>query len=700
VGQGWYRDTSCPYFGHSDSGKLMLPGVFLPVKLDGRVAMGISVRKLFSLFVLIAFFWVIPAKAGTCTDGVNARLRQLNASVTNCKYVDYTAGSDSNSGDDESNPWKHMPGMTGWTVSLTSPTDNCTGNCASFSPGAGTALILKGGTVWPYTVFPLTFCPGYASGGGTCSGSWGGSGSTSTFGCQGPGCMVIGVDPTWNQGTVNAITMTRDLGGCKGAPVVTISGGGGSGAAAHAVMIPPTVVSDSNASFAGGIAYIQIDSPGNGYISNPDVTISGSGCRPQAAVADITRAIWDYGLNSGYVFKQTGNAFQHGPMWTGGGGGNYGIIDSIETRNLLTDPTTVSALGVFQDNMGHSTDANIWSHNYKENACVQGQSEGEDGINTNANGAHEVRDSFTSNGEQLQVGPAGFCGVSAGHPWVYGSGGMNMAQGWYHNNRIWLSRWMFRGGSQSGDFIVESNEAWFNVYSCCGGHVNDFYMTINNGATGYEISNFTHDDVGGSSNQIPQSNGAQWYIFNNLRVNTGGGSPPWGIDIATGPTSAPAFMTFYNNTVVNPAQPMFVNGNAGPNGSSLTVTMQNNHCINCTAGFYGPGTAGIRWRNELGQTSPAQISASQVVQSAAAASSQGYTLANLYAPSSPSVSTVTFQGINLIGKALSTATFGLQQLSRDIVCNPRAAASISWNAGAFQYTGKPNSPCNLGVAVQ
>src|SRR5271165_1792689 len=96
---------------------------------------------------------------------------------TTC-YIDYQSGSDSNSGASKLSPWKHLPGMTGQAGG---GTDACTANCASQTPIHGDSYILKGGVVWPYTVFPLKW-------------SWSGSGTTSTYGCSGTGCIYVGVD--------------------------------------------------------------------------------------------------------------------------------------------------------------------------------------------------------------------------------------------------------------------------------------------------------------------------------------------------------------------------------------------------------------------------------------------------------------------------------------------------------------------------
>ena len=125
---------------------------------------------------------------------------------TTC-YIDYSSGNDGNSGADKAHPWKHLPGMSG---GASGGTDACATNCAAQVPKAGDQYILKGGVVWPYTVFPFIW-------------NWSGSGTTSAYGCTGTGCIYVGVDPTWNLGQVNAVTLKRDFGACASAPTITIA---------------------------------------------------------------------------------------------------------------------------------------------------------------------------------------------------------------------------------------------------------------------------------------------------------------------------------------------------------------------------------------------------------------------------------------------------------------------------------------------
>ena len=83
-------------------------------------------------------------------------------------YIDYAAGSDSNSGTSTAAPWQHMSGMHG-----------CIANCAKTTPKAGDSIILKGGVTWPNAAFPILW-------------SWSGTSTSDIY---------IGVDQTWYAGS-------------------------------------------------------------------------------------------------------------------------------------------------------------------------------------------------------------------------------------------------------------------------------------------------------------------------------------------------------------------------------------------------------------------------------------------------------------------------------------------------------------------
>jgi hypothetical protein len=117
------------------------------------------------------------AAGGACPSGADYLSASMDAmklplvtlaslGVTNCYYVS-SAGSDSNSGMSESEPWAHLPGM-----------GNCSSTCAAVTPTAGQGFIVRGGDTWTSGNFNIIW-------------SWGGA-STSP--------IYVGVDQTWYSG--------------------------------------------------------------------------------------------------------------------------------------------------------------------------------------------------------------------------------------------------------------------------------------------------------------------------------------------------------------------------------------------------------------------------------------------------------------------------------------------------------------------
>lgn len=66
--------------------------------------------------------------------------------------------------------------------------NGCSANCAKASPVAGQNFILRGGVTWPAAALPWNWY-------------WSGTGTTSSPGCTGNGCIYVGVDPTWYTGS-------------------------------------------------------------------------------------------------------------------------------------------------------------------------------------------------------------------------------------------------------------------------------------------------------------------------------------------------------------------------------------------------------------------------------------------------------------------------------------------------------------------
>jgi hypothetical protein len=96
-------------------------------------------------------------------------------------YIDYVSGNDSNNGTSKATPWKHAPGMQG-------SDGGCVSTCATAHPQAGDSVILKGGVTWPNSSLGWLW-------------AFNGTGSSSTIGCTGSGCIYVGVDQSWYTGS-------------------------------------------------------------------------------------------------------------------------------------------------------------------------------------------------------------------------------------------------------------------------------------------------------------------------------------------------------------------------------------------------------------------------------------------------------------------------------------------------------------------
>ncbi len=179
-------------------------------------------KKILQIIGLLAFLAAVApgAKAvgGTCPtqanmDGGNANGVSF-AAPTSCYYV-ASAGVDTNTGTDETHPFKHGKGQAG-----------CANNCSSATQAGGIGWIFKGGDTWDSTNLP--YSPGASGGAG---------GNDGYSGCGGANCIYIGVDHSWFTGG----TWTRPI----------FSGGDWG--------TPPT---GSGASYSGGTCTYDMDNSG------------------------------------------------------------------------------------------------------------------------------------------------------------------------------------------------------------------------------------------------------------------------------------------------------------------------------------------------------------------------------------------------------------------------------------------------------
>jgi hypothetical protein len=606
-------------------------------------------------------------------------------------YIDYENGNDTWDGTSKTHtsgtvgPWKHAPGMSGLTPANTSTGDGCTGNCASHTPAAGDKFILKGGVVWPYTALPWQF-----KGSGTSS--------TSTYGCTGSGCIYIGYDSTWNKGIVNSVTLTRDLGNCSPTtpPTVSISGGGGNGAAATALVIP-AAAGTKEPNIAGFVYHVNTTNQGSGYTSNPAVTISGGGCANVQAVADIQRPVIDAGSGSNIVWP-----VGHGPgqvIWGPGlqPYGSYLIIDHLEIRNILqvargvngvSQGVVTSFLGNEATSTGHITYSNNYLHGRFTdcilNSCNAGNQEQADRGIILGHENDEASYNVVENGDGFYIGTSStYGGVDMPREFsehsIYGDGNI-------HHNYLYAVRWMIHaGGVPTLPTLIHDNEMWLVLYDVGGAHVNEIYNLFTTG-TLYEYNNIFHNCVSGASNQQQMGNGTTQYFFNNISWGLGGGTSNWGIDGSFGAGAAGGHFYFYNNTMYgNGGTRNCIDMGSGPNNSAMFVALQNNHCITGANPYWNNQATGSTITNYAGSAVAATINASSVVQSASTATSQGYTQANVYAPTASANATVAFASNANSANLTSLCAGDLTPLCSDIYGKPRPTTG-GWQAGAYQYS--------------
>ena len=592
-----------------------------------------------------------------------------------CKtcYIDYENGSDSWDGTAKTHtggstgPWKHLPGMNG-------SGDNCTGNCASQSPVAGDKYVLKGGVVWPYTAFPLHW-------------TWNGSGTTgsATYGCSGSGCITVTVDPSWNKGIVNSVSLKRDLGTCPSAGVTaTISGGGGNGAAATPVMV------GGQPYFGGGvylIGYFQLASQGSGYTSAPSVNVSGGNCVVQA-VADIQRAVFDLGGASGNwtsMMSSQANVVHDS--------GDYTVFDNIEVRSFQYNISEAnSGIGIVGGGH-HTTFSNLFIHNWAPNQNVNGQADGMSPLGCGNDPNCEAANVTIGNGEQTFNcgGNASMCGWGDG----FNVGGS------VHDSQGYFLRWLVRGA-----LLVHDNELWAGTSSSVGAHNNAIYTSVSPGTVITIYNNVTHSCATSQSQQMSQGTNTTWYVFNNVQYGCAGGGTIWGIDTRNPAPSGNSYYYFWNNTWYTWSgdnatfgTAACVNAISGPNDAGVHVSLYNNQCITDQTGshwYVFPSDFGSV--NGGQDTSGTKADTANLVMTPASASQHNYVTATLFQPMSGTSLTASPSspaGVNLT--AASPGCGVLPALCSDILGNKRPGSGM-WNLGAYWYTGKPIAPISLVAA--
>ena len=95
---------------------------------------------------------IVSNSAGTALSNA-ATLTVVQATAPGTYYVDFSSGSDTNTGTSTDSPWQHAPGM-----------NLCAFQCASIGLQGGDRIVFKGGVTWDATAFPMIVSASGASG--------------------------------------------------------------------------------------------------------------------------------------------------------------------------------------------------------------------------------------------------------------------------------------------------------------------------------------------------------------------------------------------------------------------------------------------------------------------------------------------------------------------------------------------------------
>ena len=605
--------------------------------------------------------------------------------VTSCYFADFVSGSDSNAGTSEAAPWKHLPGMTG-----------CSGNCSSNIPTGGVGYILKGGSVWTNASLGWQW-------------TWSGTNTSVP--------VYIGYDPSWNQGKVNAVIPTSSGAGCTSI-TVTISGGGGSGATATANFM-------SSGYLAGLLQHVTLTNAGSGYTSNPTVSFAGSSCTTlPTGIADIQRPIIDA---TGTTWNESnGAATYYGPIYFNAS--NYVVVDHLEMRGMLVDHTISSGSGtlylVTTNNVTGAIFENIYLHNFGPNSISESgtpsfSGTGGMGVDQGGTGLVTVTNSYVDNYENEVTGSN--CGWSDGGTPNYYAPPCGSSQGiagasTVTNTVIHDSRGQLYSRAIDGN-IFTGNTIWNTTNDCCEQHPDTLYFF----GGGVIADNIIHDmgplSAPGIYVETCRSNpctiGNTTYVYNNVLWNTGWAALVFTSEFRTssGTLSPTPHLYAWNNTIVpqsgyNCIEAIQFYGSAPTDGALFNL--YNNHCVttaspaltlndptDCTA----PTNCGVwnGYTNPNGTTAQTAINAANVIMTNSAATTQGYTIGNQFAPTLSSNSTVTASGANLTLATPGCGTSGLSTLCSDILGNIRPTSGY-WQEGAYVFTGVTNYSLTVSTA--
>lgn len=643
-------------------------------------------KKLLFIALLVLLSSRGAHAVGTCTSAVNTQAATIGITLSGCWYIDYNGGADTNAGTTEGAALKHMPGMNGLKGG---GTDHCTNTCAGISGSqAGVGFILKGGSVWPVGVFPLAF-------------AFSGSGSTSTTGCQGSGCTYIGIDPTWNQGTVNSLYTTRDF-GCTGStpPTVTIAApGAGVTATATVSML------GGQANFSGAKFWMQtftITNAGSGYTANPTVTLSGgSGCSFSGAnkaivVADITRPIFDLGA-PGTQWIQSDSCGATTALFYGiisncaaSSSGSNLEMSSVEVRNVTWNNATGSPscntgqnceptiLQFAQGN--HAGFHNIYLHSAQGGSTSVAGADGARGLAITSSTTGEIKNSVVNDIDAAYTCTESGPDVSI-CSWL-SEAAYNAVS--VHDNIAAFNEWQIAGATS-----VLHNEIYGTTTSSVGGHSDMVYLLVGSPSNIVVANTLYYDNENGALSQINTYSNSSYTLSGNVCpefCGTNGSS--FALDVtcggSCGGTTQFTFLMALNTINAVSGTCMTI----GTGAPWMALVIEDNMCVTSAANLYSAGT---QPGSVNGNSSPTNATPNATNYKPTSFPS-GYTVNNFLTPQLTSDPT---QGSVFLGPNLTSSCTGINVGLCTTNSAPGAvnasfvlpASSSVWPAGAAELSG-------------
>lgn len=214
----------------------------------------------------------------------------------------------------------------------------------------------------------------------------------------------------------------------------------------------------------------------------------------------------------------------------------------------------------------------------------------------------------------------------------------------------------------NGSYLYNITGDGFDLFYHYNGIYSDPYGWNNTVRTGYIRNSFLHDCSNGANMAYPNTRGgATCLVYNNVLYGVMSSQLAVEIDPLQYSGEGTGNMIAYNNTIYNydsGATAFNVVARAQKVG---TLTLYNNHVINA-----------LSLTNSDGTNTTSYVNGNNLSQSAATATSQGYVLANLYAPTGTGVGTY------------NTGTSESGTFTTDILGITRPQAGV-WDIGAYEY---------------